>query len=521
MLSLILYGRNDDHGYNYHKRLAISLNCLAEVLTNPTDEMVFVDYNTPNELPTILEAIQDTLTPKAKSLLRLFRVRPSHHQQFTEKTPLPVLEPLARNIAIRRTNPNNKWILSTNIDMIFVPEKADSLSDIVATLKDGFYSLPRFELPENFWELSLERLDPIGTISLLRTYSQQLHLDTVILKEDFIKYDNPGDFQLMLRKDILEIGGFDERMIHGWHVDSNLSKRMSLWGKSGDSIEKLVKGYHCNHTHKLSFSHSQNRTQNNWHQFVSSSTLTPVVTQPNWGLAHEKLEEISLKAPPSRTHLNALLSSLKERQPSENPFVVTPDTYNHLLYSPSRIFVYLADHLCHLPSNTNIVYCGHNPDLINKLNTYLASKNFQGKLFCCTELLDPKDVSLYIFDFGFDEHSEIGQAIANDAKRYALEREKMKPVIDAFLAVVRTTKNEAKFIGINVNYTDFGLIFDRHLSIRLTSYVTGISYGYLPAPKRPFRISKKKTLSFLRYLVARYLFDHSDAIRRFALKHLV
>ena len=66
MLSVVLYGRNDSHGYNLHKRAAISLNAIAEMLTDPDDEILFVDYNTPDELPTFPEAIADTLTDKAR-----------------------------------------------------------------------------------------------------------------------------------------------------------------------------------------------------------------------------------------------------------------------------------------------------------------------------------------------------------------------------------------------------------------------------------------------------------------------
>ena len=29
MISVVVYGRNDDYGYNLHKRAAISLNCIA------------------------------------------------------------------------------------------------------------------------------------------------------------------------------------------------------------------------------------------------------------------------------------------------------------------------------------------------------------------------------------------------------------------------------------------------------------------------------------------------------------
>ena len=66
MISVVIYGRNDNYGYNLHKRAAISFNCIAEVLTDPTDEILFVDYNTPDDFPTFPEAIQDTLTERAR-----------------------------------------------------------------------------------------------------------------------------------------------------------------------------------------------------------------------------------------------------------------------------------------------------------------------------------------------------------------------------------------------------------------------------------------------------------------------
>src|ERR671930_2543041 len=81
VISVILYGRNDAHGYNLHRRAALSLNCLAEVLTDPDDEIVFVDYNTPDELPTLAEALSDTLTDRCLDLLRVVRVPAEMHEQ--------------------------------------------------------------------------------------------------------------------------------------------------------------------------------------------------------------------------------------------------------------------------------------------------------------------------------------------------------------------------------------------------------------------------------------------------------
>src|SRR6476620_3075942 len=98
MISIVLYGRNDSYGYNLHKRAALSLNCMAEVLTDENDEILFVDYNTPDDFPTFPEAICDTLTDRAKRLLRIIRIRPSlHNQLFASRTHLKALEPISRN----------------------------------------------------------------------------------------------------------------------------------------------------------------------------------------------------------------------------------------------------------------------------------------------------------------------------------------------------------------------------------------------------------------------------------------
>src|SRR5579864_9378429 len=197
MLSVIVYGRNDAHGYNLHKRSAISLNCVAEMLSEADDEILFVDYNTPNDLPTFIEAIYDTLTPRAKLLLRVFRVRPELHARMVKLTHLVALEPHSRNIAIRRSNPGNRWVLLTNSDMIFVPrnDRISSLTDAVRDLPDGQYILPRFELPEPLWE-SFPRSNPIQIMRACEELGRKLHLNEIAVTHPYMRFDAPGDFQL-------------------------------------------------------------------------------------------------------------------------------------------------------------------------------------------------------------------------------------------------------------------------------------------------------------------------------------
>src|SRR5215204_5148808 len=178
MISIVLYGRNDNYGYNLPKRGALGLNTMAEVLTDPDDEILFVDYNTPDDFPTFPEAIADTLTEQAKQRLRILRVRPEHHAAFATKTHLPVLEPIARNVAIRRSNPANRWVLSTNTEMIFVPRKGNSLTEAVKDLRCGFYAIPRFEIPESLWE-SFDRYDPQGVLQQVKRWGWDGFLNDV------------------------------------------------------------------------------------------------------------------------------------------------------------------------------------------------------------------------------------------------------------------------------------------------------------------------------------------------------
>ena len=272
MISIILYGRNDSYGYNLHKRAALSLNCMAEVLSDPDDEILFVDYNTPDDFPTFPEAIQDTLTEKAKQRLRVLRVRPAVHARFRSKSHLLALEPIARNVALRRSNPTNRWVLSTNTDMIFVPRHTrEDLSTIAAQLPDGYWGTPRFELPETLWE-SLDRRDPAGVIAQIERWGWNYHLNEIVYDVDFIRFDGPGDFQLMPRATLCAMHGFHEGMLVGWHVDSNIAKRMSLvFGKVGDLSDRVF-AYHCDHTRQVTPMHKHEAVENSLEDFVYSVT---------------------------------------------------------------------------------------------------------------------------------------------------------------------------------------------------------------------------------------------------------
>jgi hypothetical protein len=380
MISMVLYGRNDSYGYNLHKRAALSLNCMAEVLTEPMDEILFVDYNTPDDYPTFPEAIQDTLTERAKERLRILRVRPAVHARFQKKSHLLTLEPIARNVAVRRSNPENRWILSSNTDMIFVVHKGMSLSSVVKDLPKGFYHLPRFEIPEALWE-TFDRKDVSSTIDAIRYWARKAHLNEIVLSQPFIRFDGPGDFQLIEREDIFRIHGFDEDMLLGWHVDSNIAKRLYLLHGEVRDLLDHVYGYHCDHTRQVTPAHRGNSVSNDLGAFVDAVERPEKSSQAGtWGCASDNIEEIRLSHTRCTTYFDALKTAIKEEMQEPTTAAYVPDSFDKVTYSPLHVLPFLSDIFVNAPPGTSIGWVGANSEMFELFTDLWTAMGFGGPI---------------------------------------------------------------------------------------------------------------------------------------------
>ena len=389
MISVILYGRNDSHGYNLHKRAAISINCIAELLSGQDDEILFVDYNTPNDLPTFIEAIYDTLTGRAKTLLRVFRVRPQLHARLVERTHLTALEPHSRNIAIRRSNARNRWILSTNTDMIFLPrDNIPGLAEAVRDLDDGQYIVPRFDLPEPLWE-SFPRSNPEAILEACQELGLRLHLDEVATRPPYMRFDSPGDFQLAPRQALFDIHGFDERMTQGWHADSNLCKRLYLfYGNRTESLAHRLKSYHCDHTRVATLAHRLDiKLENDLQEFVYN-VEDPVAHHQaeTWGMPHERIEEVDFSNGPPVRFVCALERTLPVPQ-LHDYLSDTNDTRNFVYYRPEHVLVHLAGNLTVYPLEARFAYAGNNPRMLELTARCISEMGFVSKLHYVQDLL--------------------------------------------------------------------------------------------------------------------------------------
>ena len=452
MISVVLYGRNDSHGYNLHKRAAISLNCIAEMLSDANDEILFVDYNTPNDLPTFIEAIYDTLTSRARRLLRVFRVRPQWHARVVGRTHLVALEPHARNIAIRRSNPLNRWILLTNTDMIFIPRSGDwTLSTAVEDLPDGQYILPRFELPEPLWEL-FPRSDPMEVMRACRDLARPLHLDEITVSHPYMRFDAPGDFQLVPRSTLFEIHGFDERMIHGWHADSNMCRRLCLYfGNRTETVAHRLKGYHCDHTRVATATHRQDvKLENDLFEFVYL-VKDPVAPgqEDTWGAPADDFEVVDFQNGVQARYVPALSKVLGAPQPYEY-YSDAIDVRNYVSYTAEHVLPFVAGNLTVYPRDARFVYAGNHLRMLELLTRCIAELGFLYPLHYVAQILSPEatvagakpvecdsgqplanalaEYDLVVFDLGLDPGSyklpEIRPRVTDwpQASRYSIGR---------------------------------------------------------------------------------------------------
>jgi hypothetical protein len=495
MISIVLYGRNDNYGYNLHKRAALSLNCMAEVLTDSSDEILFVDYNTPDDFPTFPEAIQDTLTKRARKLLRILRVRPRIHERYKSRTRLLALEPIARNVAVRRSSPSNRWILSTNTDMIFVPQSRNSLSELARRLAPGIYHAPRIEIPEVLWE-SLDRRASEGIIRTVREWGSSLHLNEIVLGSNFIRYDGPGDFQLLPRSDLFEIHGFDEDMLLGWHVDSNIAARMLLKYKEVGDLGAQVYGYHCDHTRQVTPAHSHAREQNDWKRFVINVDTADVPRQAAyWGCADDAIEEVHLAANPASVYVQALRNVIGD--PLTVPPVVkySGETYNKVDYDPRHLMPFLADMFVSIPRNSNLAWYGARAETLRLFARMWEKLGFTGRILMEQALIPQDDTTsairrvstaeilteadVLLFDFGGLPRS--GPTAAIDPVRETL-RESFRRLIRDERRRLSAGMKARRVIALNAINNEYEGFVCGAVAAAATPFATHMRHGFvLPA----------------------------------------
>lgn len=385
-VSILVYGRNDNHGYNIVRRAALSLNAIAHALCDG-DEILFCDCNTPDALPTFPEAISDTLTERAREYLRVIRVRPRAFRRLAPRTRLKVHEPLCRNILLRRSRPENPWILSTNTDIVpSVRSGVGSFQELLSSLdRSRLHIAPRAEVPEQLWE-GLDRRDPSVVHDLFRRWGRTLGLDEQVDCADLVLHDGPGDFQLITRDQLWKIDGFNEGIQQGWHVDGNLCARMHRLTGGNHSLAGRVVAYHCDHNRQASATHRSGFASESANDLIFGVTEPDLPQQrETWGACGEVFEEIRLTGN-GGIRFGDRLETLLGGAPPAIVSRLARDSVNSSLGLPADLaFPHLASHLAVFESGGCIAYAGRDRRMLDLLRRFVEPSG--GRVFACPELL--------------------------------------------------------------------------------------------------------------------------------------
>ena len=308
---------------------------------------------------------------------------------------------------MRRANPSNRWLLSTNTDMIFIPQSGRSLSEICAELSDGFYGLPgrasrsgcgngcpgaiRF----GRWPRS-ERLGP------------GLRLDEPTVSNEWIRFDAPGDFQLILREDFLAIDGLDEEMLLGYHVDSNPEQADALHRGSSRALGRASRLplQPQPRAHRLprygqgrERSRSVRRQGRSGGAAVATRYLGPSRRRARGGAGPGGIR---------RTGLGGRRGRFDSRESrASNTFDAARVPFE-LTYDSGHVLPFVADSLAVSPSDATIGYLGANPVLERMLASAVERLGFQTRLEMAgfDDLGSVDDLAriadVFVVDFGVD-----------------------------------------------------------------------------------------------------------------------
>jgi hypothetical protein len=372
-------------------------------------------------------------------------------------------------------------------------------------LADGCWHLPRFELPETLWE-GLDRRDAPGSMAFLKTCGPAFHLHEVVYSNRETVFDGPGDFQLMLRADLERINGFDERMVSGWHVDSNMSRRMALLHGEIRSLLDHCFAYHCDHTRMAGLHHGRDRVENDLRRFYEN-VVTPEVAEQaeTWGLAGVALEEFRLSQGSAERYRRALTAALPA--PQQGLYETSYQTAWHgMHYPPAHVLPYLCESFVTLPRHIRIAWFGVRRPLLELFLAALPAMGFHRPVMIpdsvsaatggatgavpVPEAEALRDADVFVFEFGCDteDHPGTGSSVHGpgwvpaNMVHWAPVRRGFFAVVDHERAAITAGAAPRRIVTVNATQNPLETMVHEAVSINRTPLNTRVRQGFVIVP---------------------------------------
>jgi hypothetical protein len=268
----LIYGRND--GYKEDERLVVHINSLLDTF----DEVLYLDWNSPDNQGSLLWNIKDKLNKTGK--LKHFIIPESIVNGFVGEIEgvQACIASICYNILLRRTDAD--WVVCTTNDII-APKKELFNNFINKSNKETFYTLSRrdFEIKDlelfgfEKWDKYRDHLD--------KTTKERHFPAKVTPNDEYSLINCCGDFQLAHKNVWNKIKGFEEQMIYACFQDTNIQKKAILNGFDLKAIYE-VPLYHMSHKGMGNDGSSPSKQKYNsaweWVEYFQESK-----NEENWG----------------------------------------------------------------------------------------------------------------------------------------------------------------------------------------------------------------------------------------------
>ena len=267
----ILTSRNDNYGGNLHHRALMCLTSLIET----HDEVIFVDWRT-KDGNGIIENIKDRL-PHQKKLKSIHVPKNLLIEKYPNISMYSMIESIGRNVGIRRAE--GDYIISTNIDILSSPINDDIL------FEDTFYTVPRRDVDEGF-HLGFTSFKDLYNEIWNRRDSYQQKERSSSTTDIWSLINCCGDYQIGHRNVWEKMKGFEESILFGCGIDTNVMKKASFYSQIKVLDEHYV--FHLNHG-KNGHRDEDEQIPPMSDQKSIIKNFTSTSNSDNWGMYNEDL----------------------------------------------------------------------------------------------------------------------------------------------------------------------------------------------------------------------------------------
>lgn len=321
-LSVVVAGRNDDHGVGFLDRMQIFVDSLVHLAERHglAMELVVVEWNPEPGRAPLADALRWPAMLATKA--RVITVPAELHDRLRNSEHLRMFQMIAKNVGIRRAR--GEFVLATNADLLFTDELVTFLAS--KRLQRGvMYRVDRTDVPEVLEGDTVDERLRYCASHVLRVHTQhgsfvtgrvpgprtiaKVFLESVVSKvrgraDYYSAFTNgAGDFTLLSADDWQKLRAYAELQQYSLHIDAALCCAARGTGVELEILRDPMRMFHMEHGHGFGSFAGRKKTNphldlaltrrqhRRWCLRLLAGKDLPWAESESWGFAGESLPE--------------------------------------------------------------------------------------------------------------------------------------------------------------------------------------------------------------------------------------